>query len=372
MGAAVDAVNAAANVTIAAAVPTVTVSSTHNNNVVDERFVKKKDKNSRGTHKRNDIPITTKKYKEFRDAPLVAVNAHVHVADDGAVDEKKDDANDNVGVEEELEKLATAEQKYKEGMKEVAVNNKKKLQEQLQQEQQRDRTTPTMRSKSSLYDTPLPPVTITKASIETSLAGKTTDDNDNDTTVEDEYVDDEGDWLRVLHDIGSDTYDEGQYEDEEDDWTGNISKKKNKDQMIGAAVFDTTNDEDDDGDDDEKIGWNPPSGSNSKKSKILGAAVFDNYEEEDEKIGWNPPSGNSQKKKEILGAAVFDNYEEEADEKIGWNPPSGNNNKKKEILGAAVFDNYVEDEATIAWNPPSTNNQKKKEILGAAVFDNDK
>merc|ERR1712161_160856 len=341
MGAAVDAVNAAANVTIAAAVPTVTVSSTHNNNVVDERFVKKKDKNSRGTHKRNDVPITTKKYKEFRDAPLVAVNAHAHVAAADAVDEKKDDANDNVGVEEELEKLATAEQQYKEGMKEVAVNNKKKLQEQLQQEQQRDRTTPTMRSKSSLYDTPLPPVTITKASIETSLAGKTTDDNDNDTTVEDEYVDDEGDWLRVLHDIGSDTYDEGQYEDEEDDWTGNISKKKSKDQMIGAAVFDTTNDEDDDGDDDEKVGWNPPSGSNSKKSKILGAAVFDNYEEE-------------------------------ADEKIGWNPPSGNNNKKKEILGAAVFDNYVEDEATIAWNPPSTNSPKKKEILGAAVFDNDK
>merc|ERR1712238_643561 len=118
---------------------------------------------------------------------------------------------------------------------------------------------------------------ITKASIETSLAGKTTDDND--TAVEDEYVDDEGDWLRVLHDIGSDTYDEGQYEDEEDDWTGNISKKKNKDQMIGAAVFDTINDDEDDDDgDDEKVGWNPPSGSNSKKSKILGAAVFDNYE----------------------------------------------------------------------------------------------
>merc|ERR1712161_117886 len=101
MGAAVDAVNAAANVTIAAAVPTVTVSSTHNNNVVDERFVKKKDKNSRGTHKRNDVPITTKKYKEFKDVPLVAVNAHVHVAD-GVVNEKKDDVNDNVGVEEEL------------------------------------------------------------------------------------------------------------------------------------------------------------------------------------------------------------------------------------------------------------------------------
>merc|ERR1712238_380633 len=188
--AAVDAVNAAANVTTAAAVvPTVTASSTHNNNVVDERFVKKKDKNSRGTHKRNDVPITTKKYKEFRDVPLVAVNAHAHVADDGVVTEKKDDANDNVGVEEELEKLATAEQQYKEGMKEVAVNNKKKLQEQLQQEQQHDRTTPTMRSKSSLYDTPLPPVTITKASIETSLAGKTTDDDDDDddTAVEDEY-----------------------------------------------------------------------------------------------------------------------------------------------------------------------------------------
>ena len=55
-------------------------------------------------------------------------------------------------------------------MKKVVVNNKKSYKNK--QKQQYDNMTPMMRSKSSLYNTPLPTVTITKKSIETLLEFK--------------------------------------------------------------------------------------------------------------------------------------------------------------------------------------------------------
>ena len=150
-----------------------------------------------------------------------------------ATDEDDDIDNTTTDtVKEELKKLANAEQKMKDALKEVAVNKKEK-----------ERTTNTMiqkdnhshsnhgSSSSSLYGNP-PPVTITKSTSHTTA----TPHQDNN---------DEGDWLRLLGEIRDDKYNEDAIEtdtDDEEEWATSMSRTTKKTHIIGAAVFDNEND----------------------------------------------------------------------------------------------------------------------------------
>ena len=120
----------------------------------------------------------------------------------------------------------------KDALKEVAVNKKEK-----------ERTTNTMiqkdnhshsnhgSSSSSLYGNP-PPVTITKSTSHTTATAH----QDNN---------DEGDWLRLLGEIRDDKYNEDAIEtdtDDEEEWATSMSSTTKKTHIIGAAVFDNEND----------------------------------------------------------------------------------------------------------------------------------